>query len=138
MRTLCPKLRQPLNENNHPFEAGLSTLTMLVAGSMIGRAFSFAISADIARLRLNGMAGCYRTSALTVDGGFSYGDGRAFMMPRQEGQNVYLREAANPLFGFLRVDAFGHPNRNDGGGRGCFRALSVCSCWPLLTGRAAK
>jgi APA family basic amino acid/polyamine antiporter len=75
---------------------------MLVAGSMIGSGI-FIVSADIARdvgssgwlLLVWGLTGL-----ITVMGALSYGE-LAAMMPHAGGQYVYLREAYNPLFGFL-------------------------------------
>jgi len=76
--------------------------TMLVIGSMIGSGI-FIVSADIARTVGSGgwlfvvwlMAGF-----MTVIGALAYGE-LAGMMPHAGGQYVYLREAYNPLVGFL-------------------------------------
>src|SRR5664279_4254375 len=81
---------------------GLLDSTMLVAGSMIGSGI-FIVSADIARQV--GSAGWLLavwlvTGALTVIAALSYGE-LAAIMPRAGGQYVYLREAYNPLCGFL-------------------------------------
>jgi len=81
---------------------GLFDSTMLVAGSMIGSGI-FIVSADIARQV--GSAGWLLavwviTGVLTLIAALSYGE-LAAMMPRAGGQYVYLREAYNPLFGFL-------------------------------------
>ena len=81
---------------------GLFDSTMLVAGSMIGSGI-FIVSADIAR-QVGGtgwlLAVWVITGALTLMAALSYGE-LAAMMPRAGGQYVYLREAYNPLFGFL-------------------------------------
>ncbi len=81
---------------------GLFDSTMLVAGSMIGSGI-FIVSADIAR-QVGGtgwlLAVWIITGALTLMAALSYGE-LAAMMPRAGGQYVYLREAYNPLFGFL-------------------------------------
>jgi APA family basic amino acid/polyamine antiporter len=81
---------------------GLLDSTMIVAGSMIGSGI-FIVSADIARQV--GSAGWLLTvwlvtGVLTLIGALSYGE-LAAMMPRAGGQYVYLREAYNPLCGFL-------------------------------------
>jgi APA family basic amino acid/polyamine antiporter len=76
--------------------------TMLVIGSMIGSGI-FIVSADIARTVGSGgwlLAVWVITGLMTVTGALSYGE-LAGMMPRAGGQYVYLREAYNPLVGFL-------------------------------------
>lgn len=83
-------------------ELGLLDSTMIVAGSMIGSGI-FIVSADIARL--TGSAGgllatWILTGLLTLAAALSYGE-LAAMMPKAGGQYVYLREAYNPLAGFL-------------------------------------
>jgi APA family basic amino acid/polyamine antiporter len=73
-----------------------------VAGSMIGSGI-FIVSADIARnLGSPGwlMVVWLITGVITVIGALSYGE-LAAMMPNVGGQYVYLREAYNPLVGFL-------------------------------------
>ncbi len=75
---------------------------MIVMGSMIGSGI-FLVSADIARNV--GGAGWLLvvwglTAFLTVVAAVSYGELSA-MFPRAGGQYVYLREAYNPLTGFL-------------------------------------
>lgn len=73
-----------------------------VAGSMIGSGI-FIVSADIARtLGSPGwmMVVWLITGVITVIGAMSYGE-LAAMMPNVGGQYVYLREAYNPLVGFL-------------------------------------
>lgn len=74
----------------------------IVAGAMIGSGI-FIVSADIARNV--GSPGWLMivwiiTGIITVIGAISYGE-LASMMPHVGGQYVYLREAYNPLVGFL-------------------------------------
>ncbi len=76
--------------------------TSLVAGSMIGSGI-FIVSADISRTL--GSPGWLLvvwvfTGLLTLIAALSYGE-LASMMPQAGGQYVYLREAYNPLSGFL-------------------------------------
>ncbi|MBI4386068.1 MAG: amino acid permease [Elusimicrobia bacterium] len=83
-------------------ELGLLDSTMIVVGSMIGSGI-FIVSADIARTV--GSAGWLLmvwliTGAITVIAALSYGE-LAGMMPAAGGQYVYLRQAYNPLVGFL-------------------------------------
>ncbi len=83
-------------------ELGLLDSTMIVIGSMIGSGI-FIVSADIARTV--GSPGYLLlvwliTGAVTVIAALSYGE-LAGMMPHAGGQYVYLREAYNPLTGFL-------------------------------------
>ncbi len=86
------------------FKRGLGLLdsTMIVIGSMIGSGI-FIVSADIARTV--GSPGMLLlvwlvTGLVTVIAALSYGE-LAGMMPHAGGQYVYLREAYNPLVGFL-------------------------------------
>ena len=86
------------------FKHGLGLLdsTMIVIGSMIGSGI-FIVSADIARnVGSPGMllVVWLVTGIITVIGALSYGE-LAGMMPQAGGQYVYLREAYNPLIGFL-------------------------------------
>src|SRR3954468_19659191 len=86
---------------------GLLDSTMLVAGSMIGSGI-FIVSSIIARQV--GSAGWLLvvwivTGLLTITAALSYGE-LAAMMPRAGGQDVYLREAYSPLWGFLYGWAF--------------------------------
>lgn len=81
---------------------GLLDATMLVAGSMIGSGI-FIVSADITRNV--GSAGWLLavwliTGFMTLTAALSYGELSA-MFPRAGGQYVYLKEAYNPLVGFL-------------------------------------
>src|SRR5215216_5696805 len=76
--------------------------TMVVAGSMIGSGI-FIVSADITRNV--GSAGWLTavwliTGFMTITAAVSYGELSA-MFPRAGGQYVYLKEAYNPLVGFL-------------------------------------
>jgi APA family basic amino acid/polyamine antiporter len=76
--------------------------TMLVAGSMIGSGI-FIVSADITRNV--GSAGWLIfvwliTGFMTLTAALSYGELSA-MFPKAGGQYVYLKEAYNPLIGFL-------------------------------------
>ncbi|MEY3186983.1 MAG: hypothetical protein RL675_807 [Bacteroidota bacterium] len=86
------------------FKPSLSLLdaTMLVAGSMIGSGI-FIVSADITRNV--GSAGWLVmvwviTGFMTISAAMSYGELSA-MYPKAGGQYVYLKEAYNPLVGFL-------------------------------------
>ncbi|MEO7266146.1 MAG: amino acid permease [Ferruginibacter sp.] len=81
---------------------GLLDATMIVAGSMIGSGI-FIVSADITRNV--GSAGWliavwFITGFMTLTAALSYGELSA-MYPKAGGQYVYLREAFNPLAGFL-------------------------------------
>ncbi len=83
-------------------EIGLFDATMLVIGSMIGSGI-FIVSADISRTV--GSSGMLLlvwliTGIVTLIGALSYGE-LAAMIPKAGGQYVYLREAYNPLVGFL-------------------------------------
>src|SRR6188768_4458116 len=81
---------------------GLLDATMIVAGSMIGSGI-FIVSADITRNV--GSAGWLIvvwliTGFMTITAAVSYGELSA-MFPKAGGQYVYLKEAFNPLIGFL-------------------------------------
>ncbi len=81
---------------------GLLDATMIVVGSMIGSGI-FIVSADITRSV--GSAGWLMlvwvfTGVLTLTAALSYGE-LSGMYPRAGGQYVYLKEAFNPLVGFL-------------------------------------
>src|SRR5689334_14446856 len=90
-------------EHTH-FKPSLNLLdaTMIVAGSMIGSGI-FIVSADIAR-NVGGtgwlLVTWLLTGFLTLAAALSYGELSA-MFPKAGGQYVYLREAFNPLVGFL-------------------------------------
>lgn len=76
--------------------------TMIVAGSMIGSGI-FIVSSDIVR-NVGSVGGLLLvwiiTGLLTVAAALSYGELSA-MFPKAGGQYVYLKEAFNPLIGFL-------------------------------------
>jgi APA family basic amino acid/polyamine antiporter len=81
---------------------GLFDATMIVAGGMIGSGI-FIVSADITRNV--GSAGWLIlvwliTGFMTITAAVSYGELSA-MYPKAGGQYVYLKEAYNPLVGFL-------------------------------------
>jgi basic amino acid/polyamine antiporter, APA family len=89
---------------SHSFKPtlGLMDATMLVAGSMIGSGI-FLVSADI--VRNVGGAGWLIlvwviTGFMTLTAAVSYGE-LSGMFPKAGGQYVYLKEAYNPLVGFL-------------------------------------
>ncbi len=93
-----------MTETTHSFKPtlGLFDATMIVAGSMIGSGI-FIVSADITRNV--GSAGWLIavwliTGFMTLTAALSYGELSA-MFPRAGGQYVYLKEAFNPLAGFL-------------------------------------
>lgn len=88
--------------NNFKPSLGLLDATMLVAGSMIGSGI-FIVGADITRNV--GSAGWLVavwiiTGFMTISAALSYGELSA-MYPKAGGQYVYLKEAYNPLVGFL-------------------------------------
>lgn len=90
------------NETHFKRSLGLLDATMIVAGSMIGSGI-FIVSADITRNV--GSAGWLiavwlLTGFMTLTAALSYGELSA-MFPRAGGQYVYLKEAYNPLIGFL-------------------------------------
>ena len=91
-------------DQNPSFKPSLRLIdaTMLVAGSMIGSGI-FIVSADITRNV--GSAGWLIfvwliTGFMTLTAALSYGELSA-MYPKAGGQYVYLKEAYNPLVGFL-------------------------------------
>ncbi|HMU10684.1 MAG TPA: amino acid permease [Ferruginibacter sp.] len=93
-----------MTEQTASFKPTLSLLdsTMIVAGSMIGSGI-FIVSADITRNV--GSAGWLIavwliTGFMTLTAALSYGELSA-MFPKAGGQYVYLKEAFNPLAGFL-------------------------------------
>ena len=92
----------PENANSFKPSLGLADATMIVAGSMIGSGI-FIVSADI--MRDVGSAGWLivvwlLTGFMTITAALSYGELSA-MFPKAGGQYVYLREAYNPVIGFL-------------------------------------
>lgn len=81
---------------------GLWDATMIVSGSMIGSGI-FIVSADM--LKDVGSAGWLITAwvitgFMTITAALSYGE-LSSMFPKAGGQYVYLREAYNPLIGFM-------------------------------------
>jgi APA family basic amino acid/polyamine antiporter len=93
-----------LETTNTKFKPGLGLwdATMIVAGSMIGSGI-FIVSADM--LKDVGGAGWLifawvLTGLMTLTAALSYGELSA-MFPKAGGQYVYLKEAYNPLVGFL-------------------------------------
>lgn len=81
---------------------GLWDATMIVSGSMIGSGI-FIVSADM--LKDVGSAGWLITAwvftgLMTITAALSYGE-LSSMFPKAGGQYVYLREAYNPLLGFM-------------------------------------
>src|ERR1700743_3612825 len=90
------------NDASFKQSLGLLDATMIVVGSMIGSGI-FIVSADITRnvgsagwLILVGVL----TGVLTLTAALSYGE-LSSMYPKAGGQYVYLKEAFNPLLGFL-------------------------------------
>ena len=91
-----------MNDSSFKPALGLVDATMLVAGSMIGSGI-FIVSADITRNV--GSSGWLLvvwliTGFMTLTAALSYGELSA-MFPKAGGQYVYLKEAYNPLVGFL-------------------------------------
>ncbi|MBI5326119.1 MAG: amino acid permease [Ignavibacteriae bacterium] len=91
-------------DNNGMLKKSLTLFdsTAIVIGSMIGSGI-FIVSADMARnLGSPGwmVLAWLLSGAMTIIAALSYGE-LAGMMPRAGGQYVYLREAYNPLVGFL-------------------------------------
>ena len=81
---------------------GLIDATMVVAGSMIGSGI-FIVSADITRFVGSSgwlIAVWLITGFMTITAAVSYGE-LSGMFPKAGGQYVYLKEAFNPLAGFL-------------------------------------
>jgi len=95
-------LTPPQHATSFKQSLGLLDATMVVAGSMIGSGI-FIVSADITRHV--GSAGWLIavwliTGFMTITAAVSYGE-LSGMFPKAGGQYVYLREAFNPLAGFL-------------------------------------
>jgi APA family basic amino acid/polyamine antiporter len=95
-------MNETLEKNEMKRELGLLDATLLVAGSMIGSGI-FIVTADITRNV--GSAGWLIavwliTGLMTLIAAVSYGELSA-MFPKAGGQYVYLKEAYNPLVGFL-------------------------------------
>lgn len=95
-------MNETLDQTEMKRELGLLDATLLVAGSMIGSGI-FIVAADITRNV--GSAGWLIavwliTGLMTLIAAVSYGELSA-MFPKAGGQYVYLKEAYNPLIGFL-------------------------------------
>jgi APA family basic amino acid/polyamine antiporter len=93
-----------MNDQPQDFKAslGLFDATMIVAGSMIGSGI-FIVSADMLKdLGSSGwlIAVWLITGFMTLTAALSYGE-LSGMFPKAGGQYVYLKEAYNPLVGFL-------------------------------------
>lgn len=81
---------------------GLRDATMIVAGSMIGSGI-FIVSADMSRSVGSGswlLLLWVLTGVMTVFAAVSYGE-LSSMFPKAGGQYVFLKEAYNPMTGFL-------------------------------------
>ena len=93
---------QPTESSAFQRRLNLFDSTAIVAGSMIGTGI-FIVSSDIARHLVSPgwlMMTWLITGILTVFAALSYGE-LAGMFPKAGGQYVYLKEAYNPLTGFL-------------------------------------
>ena len=95
-------MNETLYQHEMKRELGLLDATLLVAGTMIGSGI-FIVAADITRNV--GSAGWLIavwliTGLMTLIAAVSYGELSA-MFPKAGGQYVYLKEAYNPLVGFL-------------------------------------
>src|SRR5690348_12915399 len=93
-----------MSEQNTSFKPSLGLLdaTMIVAGSMIGSGI-FIVSADMTRHVGSAgwlLVGWLVTGFMTIVAAVSYGE-LSGMYPKAGGQYVYLKEAYNPLMGFL-------------------------------------
>jgi APA family basic amino acid/polyamine antiporter len=102
--TKTTAIAEPVSSGQTTFKPSLGLLdgTMIVAGSMIGSGI-FIVSADITRNV--GSAGWLLfvwliTGFMTIVAAVSYGE-LSGMYPKAGGQYVYLKEAYNPLTGFL-------------------------------------
>lgn len=102
--TKITAIAEPASSGQTTFKPSLGLLdgTMIVAGSMIGSGI-FIVSADITRNV--GSAGWLLfvwliTGFMTIVAAVSYGE-LSGMYPKAGGQYVYLKEAYNPLTGFL-------------------------------------
>jgi APA family basic amino acid/polyamine antiporter len=95
-------MNEIVEQNEMKRELGLLDATLLVAGSMIGSGI-FIVTADITRNV--GSSGWLITvwlitGLMTLIAAVSYGE-LSSMFPKAGGQYVYLKEAYNPLVGFL-------------------------------------
>jgi basic amino acid/polyamine antiporter, APA family len=101
-QTTTDLITETTTEQTFKPSLGLFDATMIVAGSMIGSGI-FIVSADITRnVGSAGMliAVWLITGFMTLTAALSYGELSA-MYPKAGGQYVYLKEAFNPLAGFL-------------------------------------
>ena len=90
------------HENTFKRSLNLFDSTAIVAGSMIGSGI-FIVSADVSRMLGSPgwlMIAWLIAGFLTICAALSYGE-LAAMFPKAGGQYVYLKEAYNPLIGFL-------------------------------------
>jgi len=95
-------INEPQHATSFKQSLGLVDATMVVAGSMIGSGI-FIVSADITRNvgSAGWLIGVWLiTGFMTITAAVSYGE-LSGMFPKAGGQYVYLREAFNPLAGFL-------------------------------------
>ena len=95
-------IKMETNQTQFKQTLGLFDASMIVAGSMIGSGI-FIVSADM--LKDLGSAGWLIaawliTGIMTLIAAVSYGE-LSGMFPKAGGQYVYLKEAYNPLVGFL-------------------------------------
>lgn len=102
MRSMAETTKTTTTTSSFKPTLGLLDGTMIVAGSMIGSGI-FIVSADITRTV--GSAGWLIvvwliTGFMTISAAVSYGE-LSGMYPKAGGQYVYLKEAYNPLTGFL-------------------------------------
>jgi basic amino acid/polyamine antiporter, APA family len=91
-----------MQETDEKKKLSLLDSTTIIMGSMIGSGI-FIVSSDIARqVQTPGMLllAWVVTGVITILGALCYGE-LAAMMPKAGGQYIYLREAYNPMFGFL-------------------------------------
>ncbi len=91
-----------MSETTFKPRLGLWDATMIVAGSMIGSGI-FIVSADISRTvgSAGWLIGIWLITAfMTMCAATSYGE-LSSMFPKAGGQYIYLKEAFNPLTGFL-------------------------------------
>ena len=93
---------EPTSQHHLKREIGLLDATMMVAGSMIGSGI-FLVTSEMARNV--GSPGLILlmwivSGIITLIAALGYGELSA-MMPKAGGQYIYLREAFNPMIGFL-------------------------------------
>ena len=91
-----------MQDNSLKQGLGLWDATMIVAGSMIGSGI-FIVSADMLKdVGSSGwlIAAWVITGFMTITAALSYGE-LSSMFPKAGGQYVYLKEAYNPLVGFM-------------------------------------